>query len=644
MKSARVERGIHELAELAIFGNRLMMPLYGVAENDLSQSKRSWLRYLCHPGGAIDTSDKGGQPGQLEEFRGVNDMRYLGLVTDYDGTLATRGTVSTEAAAGITRLRTSGRHAILATGRRLDDLLAICPFVNLFSYVVAENGAVLYDPKTRVTTLLADPLPDRFKKAVQDANIKPVEIGNVIVATHVPNQERMLQIIRELGLELKIIFNRSAVMILPTGINKASGTKYALRKLGLSPHEIVAVGDSENDHSLLQIAECPVAVANALDAIKEAAALVTKSSAGEGVIELIDELIANDLEKVDARLIHRHILLGTRLDGTVVRVPPYGPNILVAGPSGSGKSTLAAGFIERLVEKSYQVCIVDPEGDYVSFQGVVTIGDSDRVPSINEILGVLQDPDVNVNVNLLGIALLDRPQFFTELFLNLQAMRARTGRPHWFVLDEVHHLLPALWGQANLSLPQALGETLLITVHPNHISPAILSMVDVAIAVGSSPLDTMRELGTSLGKLPFSLLPDQVANSDGDVTCWLVSSGQDPFPMHVTHGKAERIRHYRKYAVGDLKWHSFWFRGPDKKHNLSAPNLALFCHIGRGIDDETWLFHLRRGDYSRWIRDSVNDPDLAEIVRQVEKRCDYAAQDSRNRICGAIAAKYSLSE
>jgi HAD superfamily hydrolase (TIGR01484 family) len=569
-------------------------------------------------------------------------MRYLALVTDYDDTLATGGAISNVVAEGLERLRTSGRHVLLATGRRLDDLLAICPYVDLFSYVVAENGALLYEPKSRDTTLLADPMPDRFLRAVQEAHIAPLEIGRVILATRVPNQDRMLQIIQELGLELKITFNRSAVMVLPTGTNKASGTKHALRKLGMSPHEIVAIGDSENDHSLLQLAECPVAVANALDALKDIAAIVTKAPAGEGVVELIDELVANDLEHVDARLIHRHIQLGTRLDQTVVRVPPYGPNILVAGPSGSGKSTLAAGFIERLIEKSYQVCVVDPEGDFVADQRLVTIGDRDRLPSTNEILGVLQDPDVNVNVNLLGAPLLDRPRFFAEFFPNLQAMRARTGRPHWCVIDEAHHLLPATWGHAALSLPQGLGETLLVTVHPDHVAPAILSMVDVVIAVGPSPFATLREFGTGLGKLPFSLLPDQPANPDGDVTCWLVNSGQDPFRMHVTHGKVERIRHFRKYAVGNLKWHSFWFRGPDGKHNLSAPNLALFCHIGRGIDDETWLFHLRRGDYSRWIQDSVRDKGLAEFVRQVEKQSDHSATESRDRICEAIEVKYSL--
>jgi hypothetical protein len=36
----------------------------------------------------------------------------------------------------------------------------------------------------------------------------------------------------------------------------------------------------------------------------------------------------------------------------------------------------------------------------------------------------------------------------------------------------------------------------------------------------------------------------------------------------------------------------------------------LFCNIGRGIDEETRLFHLHRGDYSRWIRESVKGNDL----------------------------------
>jgi hypothetical protein len=223
-------------------------------------------------------------------------------------------------------------------------------------------------------------------------------------------------------------------------------------------------------------------------------------------------------------------------------------------------------------------------------------------------------------------------------------MRARTGRPHWFVLEEAHHLLPTTWRQAALSLPQQLGETLLITVHPDHVAPAILAMVDVVVAVGRAPLDTFRQFAATSGSAPLSPLPNELASYEGDVMCWLVRSGLAPFRMRVIHGKAQRLRHIRKYAVGDMKTGSFWFRGPKNIHNLSAPNLSLFCHIGRGIDQETWLYHLRRGDFSRWIRKSVKDEDLAVLVQQIEQDTDSNPQDTRNRICGAIEARYTLAE
>ena len=89
-------------------------------------------------------------------------MRYLALVTDYDGTIAIDGKMADAAVTSIERLRMSGRYAILVTGRRLEDLLAILPHVHLFDYVVAENGAVVYEPRTRKETLLANPLPPEF--------------------------------------------------------------------------------------------------------------------------------------------------------------------------------------------------------------------------------------------------------------------------------------------------------------------------------------------------------------------------------------------------------------------------------------------------------------------------------------------------
>ena len=192
--------------------------------------------------------------------------------------------------------------------------------------------------------------------------------------------------------------------------------------------------------------ECSVAVANAAPSILQVADFVTQREAGKGVAELVEKLIVDDLFSMQGEVQRNLISIGLRADGTAITIPPYGTSILVAGPSGSGKSTVTAGIVERLIEQTYQVCIVDPEGDYGTLQGVIKLGDSHHSASINEVLSILEDPKVNINVNLLGIQLADRPAFFGQLFPSLRTLRTRTGRPHWMVLDEAHHLLPLDWG------------------------------------------------------------------------------------------------------------------------------------------------------------------------------------------------------
>ena len=569
-------------------------------------------------------------------------MRYLALATDYDGTLASNDRVSEPAVRALERLRVSGRRAILVTGRRLDDLLAVCSCMQLFDLVVVENGAVIYNPHSREVTLLASPPSNLLVHALQARGIDPLEIGQVLVATHAPHRAAVQDVIWELGLEVQVIGNRNAVMLLPCGINKATGLEYALRELGLSRHEVVGIGDAENDHSFLERCECAVAVANAAPSIKQITALVTAAENGNGVIELINELIADDLRRLEGSLSKNLLLLGKRLDGSAVQLPPYGHNMLVAGPSGCGKSTLTAGIIERLIEKDYQVCVIDPEGDYGTLRDVVALGNQWRSPSIAEVLAILDDPKVNLSVNLLGIPLDDRPGFFAQLAPNLQAMRARTGRPHWLVVDEAHHLLPASWGHAASVLPQQLHETLLVTVHPDHVAPAILAPIDVVVAIGHSPEKTLEEFARVTGQ-EIAWPVDLVFQTDR-VVVWFDQEGQAPFSMRAQPGRAERIRHRRKYAEGNLRWHSFYFRGPDNHHNLKAQNLVVFCQIARGIDESTWMYHLRRGDYSRWFRHAIKDDHLADETERVERRVDLEAWQTRQMIEELVNTRYTLPE
>src|SRR5262249_33127649 len=157
---------------------------------------------------------------------------------------------------------------------------------------------------------------------------------------------------------------------------------------------------------------------------------------------------------------------------------PYGLNVLIAGPSGSGKSTIATGVLERLAERRYQFCIIDPEGDYEGLEGTVALGSSQRGPTVDEALQLLTTSAENAVVNLVGLPLADRPPFFLSLLPRLQEMRARTGRPHWLVVDEAHHLLPASWEPGPEVFPRDLKRTLFITVHPDQIAPGVLAWVD----------------------------------------------------------------------------------------------------------------------------------------------------------------------
>jgi len=228
-------------------------------------------------------------------------VRYLALACDYDGTLAHHGTVDEPTMAALERLRASGRKLLLVTGRELDDLAQVFPHLNLFERVVAENGALLYRPATNEAKPLAEPPPELFANALRQRGVAPVSVGRVIVATWQPHEHTVLQVIRDLGLELQIIFNKGAIMVLPAGVNKATGLTAALKELRLAPPQVVGVGDAENDHAFLGLCGCGAAVANALPSLKHEAQLVTRGDHGAGVQELVEELLANDLKRCQAQ-------------------------------------------------------------------------------------------------------------------------------------------------------------------------------------------------------------------------------------------------------------------------------------------------------------------------------------------------------
>lgn len=564
-------------------------------------------------------------------------MRYHALAADYDGTLATHGRIDDGTLAALRRLRDSGRKLIMVTGRELDELLGILDQPELFDRIVAENGALVYTPQSKEVRLLAQPPPPQFVEELKSRGVDRVSAGRVIVATWEPFQDTALHVIRDLGLELQVIFNKGAVMVLPSGVNKATGLAAALVELGLSPHNIAAVGDAENDHALLELAECGVAVANALPSLKDHADLVVSRDHGAGVSELIDHLIDNDLAEL--QLLRHHLPFATAGDDEI-SFDPYASTMLVCGTSGSGKSTLTTTIIERLCSAGYQFAILDPEGDYAGLESAVVLGSPDRAPLVDEVLDVLRDPASNVVVNLLGVALEHRPELCATLLAALADLRSRTGRPHWLIIDEAHHLLPAEW-QPAAEVPARAHGTLYVTVHPESLAPSVVETIDTVLVIGEHPEQRIRDLCAVSERRCPSVEPIEKLPT-GQAMYW--RTGEPVATLIETERpKGERKRHSRKYVEGNIgSDRAFYFRGPDGKLNLKAHNLLLFMQLGDGVDDDTWQYHLANGDVATWLRTEIKDPALADEVTAIADDETLRPADSRTAVRSAIEKRYTL--
>jgi energy-coupling factor transporter ATP-binding protein EcfA2 len=436
-------------------------------------------------------------------------------------------------------------------------------------------------------------------------------------------------------------------MILPSGVNKGTGVRVALEELGLSVHNALGVGDAENDHAFLGICECSVAVENALPVLKERADVVTKAARGAGVEEIIEQLLADDLRSLQPRLRRHDILLGHTKDDQEFCLGPYGTRVVVTGPSGGGKSTVVTALVERLIQKQYQVCVIDPEGDYDDFGQFVTLGANDRIPGVSEILEVLKNTGTSISINMLGVPLADRPGYFVALLPRLQELRARTGRPHWVVIDEAHHLLPAELDTATLTIPSSLGSFAMITVHPKSVSKVLLDTLNTIIAIGLDPGAIIKEVNEGSGK-SWALPPGNGAGESGaeiksgEMLVWQAPESNLPAKVTLKKAKAALRRHKRKYAAGELgEDKSFYFRGPAGKLNLRAQNLNLFAQIAAGVDDETWSFHLKQKDYSVWLRKAVKDDAVADQVAEVESNTQLSPTESRERILETLRTHYT---
>lgn len=228
------------------------------------------------------------------------------LICDYDGTLSSDGSLSRRMVEALTRWRATGRTVVLDTGRTLPHLYGQGGIhrrrdIELFDRVVAENGAILWDPQTdRVTVLGAPPSPEVTRR-LHDAGITGIVLGWASIHIPLAAAPVATRVLAGVRTDVHTVTAPEHLIVLRRGVDKVSGMRAALADMNRPRSHSIAVGDGANDLTLLNraVSGCglTVAVANAIRPAREVADITTGGAACDGVIELIDSVLSGDLRR-----------------------------------------------------------------------------------------------------------------------------------------------------------------------------------------------------------------------------------------------------------------------------------------------------------------------------------------------------------
>jgi len=571
------------------------------------------------------------------------------IALDYDGTIARGDTLDASMREAVAMARTCGIVVLLVTGRILDDLRRVAGDLHFVDGVVAENGGVIHFPDTGHTSTLAPPIGDGFITELARRGI-PFRAGQCLVDADANEAPRLLEVIRALELPLVMIFNAGRVMTLSQGVSKGTGLHAALDTLRLSARNTLAVGDRENDHEMLRLAEVGVAVEWGSAALRAAADMILAGTGPVAVAAYVRSLAGTNQLPVPARA-RRRLLLGYTEDGREFSLAVRGRNILVAGDANSGKSWVAGLLCEQLILHGYCVCVIDPEGDYHSLEslpGETVLGGEDAPPTPRELLRAIRYPDRSVVIDLSRLPQDEKIQYIRTLLPMLNAMRERTGLPHRIVVDEAHYFLHDSKALELLDLERN-GYTV-VTYCASRLPQELLAATEVMIVTCESnpaELEALRRLcagceqvhssWTMLGHLrPGQAVALPVTEEAGG-QLRLFTMG----PRLTPH-----VRHREKYVdVPVTEKRAFMFAANGRPSAHHARTLRQFVFELESTSPRLLHPYLQRGDFSRWVGDVFGDRVLASELRALEERHRAGARtDTVPEVADAIRARYDLSD
>ena len=576
-------------------------------------------------------------------------MKLSVIALDYDGTVARGDALDPSVREAIAAARTQGIAVLLVTGRILEELRRVAGDLHFVDGVIAENGAVIHFPESGRTSALAPPVPEGFVAELRRRGV-PFVAGHCLVDADANEAPSLLEVIRTLELPLVLIFNRGRVMTAPQGVSKATGLHVALETLRLSARNTVAVGDAENDHELLRLAEVGVAVEWGSKALQAAADFILSGSGPAAVGGYLRTLTATGSLPIPSRG-RRRLLLGYLEDGREFSLAVRGRNVLVTGDAKSGKSWVAGLLCEQLILHGYCVCAIDPEGDYSSLEGlpgVTVLGREDAPPTPRELLRALRYPDRSVVIDLSRLAHDEKLRYVRAVLPALNVLRRRTGLPHRILLDEAHYYLhdtdaPQLLdfernGYTVVTycasrLPQTLlagTEVMIVTCESN---PAEMEALRARCA-GCAGIDVSRWAILGHLRVGQAVALPITEETGGELRLFTIATRLTP-----------HVRHREKYVDVPVSSHRAFVFSANGQPGHRVRTLRQFVSELEHTPPTLLAGYIMRGDFSRWIGDVFGDRALAGELRALEER--YRAGSRAQTVpemAAAVRGRYDLAE
>lgn len=567
------------------------------------------------------------------------------LAFDFDGTVAADGVVPPDLESALEQCRLTGHSLFLVTGRRFETV-SLGSLAELFTGIVWENGALLSHTASGELYFPFGQLPPHILQGLDQSGI-PIERGMAIAATWLPHDQAVWEVLRTHGGGASVDYNKGAVMVTPMGASKGAGLERLLTISGLSPRNVAAFGDAENDLSMLKLAEVAVAVGDAIPAVRDMADVVATEPGPRGVLEILRRYPLSE-QYCDVPLHHeRPIGIGQNAEGVQVTVPASrlaGRNLGVFGDSGTGKSWMVGLLAEGLHHEDYQVLLVDPEGDFGVLRAlprfVVIEGDRVSLPNPSAVVSLLDAAAVSVVLDLSRYPPHLRAAYVAELIRSLRPLRHRKYRPHWIVVEEAQQFLIPDGEVTGAVLPWLRdGGWAFVSYRPDRMDAAVLDNLHQLLLTRLTEPDALRALQAHCKDCGIE---EQTAKSlppGNALLCGGTVAQLRPAMRRVPH-----VRHLYKYLDSPLPpGKRFWFRDERGGIGAEAASLFEFLQLIPTLPIESLEYHDRRQDFVRWAEHTLGDLALAARLRKLSNR-QLSGHELREALRNTLSLHYTELE